>query len=110
MARLIDADALKDALRTNEGAKALGHSVHSLFCVDEIIDKQPTVDSVEVVHGRWEESTSVDHIGRIIEHGIDCSVCDSVFKDKSREVVKRWKERFEHCPFCGADMRGDGNG
>lgn len=49
MARLIDADLLKDALRTNEGAKALGHSVHSLFCVDEIIDKQPTVDATP----RW---------------------------------------------------------
>ena len=47
--RLIDANALKDALRTNDGAKALGHSVHRLFCVDEIIDKAPTVDAVEVV-------------------------------------------------------------
>ena len=47
--RLIDANALMDALRTNEGAKALGHSVHRLFCVDDIIEKQPTVDAVEVV-------------------------------------------------------------
>ena len=47
--RLIDANALKDALRTTEGAKALGNSVYKLFCVDEIIDAQPTVDAVKVV-------------------------------------------------------------
>jgi len=63
-------------------------------------------DAVEVVHGYWIDSYSVDHIGRIIEHSIDCSVCDSVFKDESRKVVKHWKERFKICPFCGATMDG----
>ena len=81
------------------------------FCVDYTnIERLPTVDAVEVVHGYWIDSTSVDHIGRIIEHSIDCSVCDSVFKDDSRAVVKHWKERFKVCPFCGAKMDGDGNG
>lgn len=47
--RLIDADGLKVALRTEDGAKALGHSVYRLFYVDDIIDQQPTVDAVEVV-------------------------------------------------------------
>lgn len=70
----------------------------------------PTVDAVEVEHGYWIDSHTVDHLGRVIEHGIDCSVCDSVFKDDSREVVKHWKERFKVCPFCGAIMDGDGNG
>ena len=46
--RLIDANALKTALRTNKGAAALGHSVYKLFAVDEIIDAQPAVDAVEV--------------------------------------------------------------
>ena len=71
--------------------------------------KNNTVDAVEVVHGYWIDSHSVDHIGRIIEHSIDCSVCDSVFKDDSRAVVKHWKEQFKVCPFCGAIMDGDGN-
>ena len=71
-----------------------------------VIANTPTVDAVEVVHGYWIDSTNVDHMGRIIEHGIDCSVCDSVFKDDSREVMKRWKERFKICPFCGAKMDG----
>ena len=74
-------------------------------------DVTPVVRSaVGVVRGYWIDSHTVDHIGRIIEHGIDCSVCDSVFKDDSREVVKHWKERFKVCPFCGAKMDGDGNG
>ena len=72
--------------------------------VDDWMDAQPTVDAVEVVHGYWIDSTSVDHLGRVVEHSIDCSVCECVFKDDSREVVKRWKERFEWCPFCGAKM------
>ena len=68
--------------------------------------KAPTVDAVEVVHGYWTDSYNVDHMGRVVEHGIDCSVCESVFKDDSRDVVKRWKERFNVCPFCGAVMDG----
>ena len=78
----------------------------------KIVCGQATVDAVEVVHGYWIDSYSSDHMGRIIEHSIDCSVCDSVFKDDSREVVKHWKERFKICPFCGAKMDGgdeDGN-
>ena len=47
--RLVDANALKDALRTKEGAKVLGHSVHRRFCMDKIIDAQQKVDAVEVV-------------------------------------------------------------
>ena len=68
--------------------------------------QEAIVDAVEVVHGYWTDSINVDHMGRVVEHGIDCSVCDSVFKDDSREVVKRWKERFKVCPFCGAKMDG----
>ena len=72
----------------------------------KLMEDAPTVDAVPVVYGYWIDSTSVDHIGRITEHSIDCSVCDSVFKDDSREVVKHWKERFKVCPFCGAKMDG----
>lgn len=72
----------------------------------------PSCDAVGAVHGYWIDSYSVDHIGRITEHGIDCSVCDSVFKAYRRDVVQHWKERFKVCPFCGSLMDGgneDGN-
>ena len=78
--------------------------------VNALAKDMPTVDAVPVVHGYWIDSHSADHMGRIIEHSIDCSVCDSVFKDDSREVVKYWKKHFKVCPFCGALMDGDGNG
>ena len=64
------------------------------------------VEYAEVVRGYWIDSYSVDHTGRITEHGIDCSVCDSVFKADRRDVVQHWKERFDVCPFCGAIMDG----
>ena len=117
--RLIDAYALIEDIekRYCEPCKAEGKDYHEVACracwVDDMIleiDPAPTVDAVEVVHGYWIDSYNADHMGRIIEHGIDCSVCDSVFKDDSREVVKHWKEQFKVCPFCGAKMDGDGNG
>ena len=46
--RLIDADALMDALYEKE---------YSLLCpldeVSEVVNDAPTVDAVPVVHGRW---------------------------------------------------------
>ena len=99
--RLIDAKALLESLWQIPGGRP--QSVVNLICAT------PTVDAVEVVHGFWIDGYNVDHIGRITEHTIDCSVCDSVFKDDSRAVVKHWKERFKECPFCGAKMDGDSN-
>lgn len=83
MARLIDADALP---------------VHKAYCVDEAgwganfyvvdksdIDNAPTVDAVEVVHGRW-----ISHEGYE-----ECHLCHR-------------KAMFPHnyCPHCGAKMDG----
>ena len=93
--RLIDANALKDALRTNEGAKALGHSIYKLFAVDEIIDQMPTVDAVEVVHGRW-----IDMALRFTQVKEKCSVCGGIV----------YAHGYNYCPNCGAKMDGDGNG
>ena len=100
--RLIDANALMDDTYILDSWDA---PIVRAWLAD-----QPTVDAVEVVHGYWIDSYSADHMGRIIEHSIDCSVCENVFKDDSREVVNRWKARFKVCPFCGAKMDGDGNG
>lgn len=97
--RLIDANDLNKYKVTGEIGNISGDFIPG-FAVDII----PTVDAVEVVHGYWIDSTTVDHMGRVTEYGIDCSVCNSVFKDDSREVVNHWKEQFEVCPFCGTKM------
>ena len=107
--RLIDANALKDALRTNEGAKALGHSIYKLFAVDEIIDEQATVDAVEVKHGWWETANDGTHF---CPHcGCDAPYTwddiDRSFINSADDVPDR---PSNYCPNCGAKMDGDGNG
>ena len=103
MPRFIDADALQlepDPWGGMNGVICLGRSGGKTMATIQValkrmIDNAPTVDAVEVVHGRW------------IVKGQDvfCSNCDkegghnewgaSVFSD--------------YCPNCGAKMDGDGN-
>ena len=116
--RLIDADALITAIQGTASKVAknapydpewltrlAARQVEILF----IIDDQPTVDAVEVVHGHWEDGWGEDYYGRIAYKSIDCSECHEIFKIESRDR-EYWKNRFKVCPFCGAKMDGDGNG
>lgn len=56
--------------------------------IRRVIDEAPTVDAVEVVHGKW----------RLIDFGgnVECSVC--------REISD---EEYNYCPYCGAKMDGE---
>ena len=96
--RLIDANALVKRL-------AKSHEYHARNCREEvllyrdirIINEQPTVDAVEVVHGH----NLKDH-----NSAFECSVCgwedwDTLTADTSE---------YNYCPNCGAKMDGDGNG
>ena len=70
--------------------------------VDDWMDAHPTVDAVEVVHGKWE----------IFDDGYGCelmccSVCKSEFYDGDNDTVDH---PHNFCPNCGAKMDGDGNG
>ena len=61
----------------------------------------PTVDAVEVVHGRWEKNW---HDNNLIGHEYEeCSVCGCMISD----TEKFWD--CNYCPNCGAKMDGDGN-
>ena len=64
----------------------------------EIVDA-PTVDVVEVVHGRWEPRQDVIGFVR-------CSVCHDC------NIYGDWADgkKWNYCPNCGAKMDGDGNG
>ena len=55
----------------------------------------PTVDAVEVVHGRWGDTPGV--------FGYICSQCNKVM------VPDRYDGEMNYCPNCGAKMDGDGN-
>lgn len=91
--RLIDANALieeYDRVHIGEPGKAR-----------KLIADAPTIDAVEVVHGRWEE---MHYEGGILDGtNFDrCSVCgyERVFDDPALKTV------FKYCPNCGAKMDG----
>ena len=87
--RLIDADKIdfKEVfIGASEFAKDLKETAQSL------IDRQPTVEAVPVVHGEWR------HIG-----GDEwcCSECGNVISTEGS-----WeKPTSNFCSDCGADMR-----
>ena len=107
--RLIDANALLSAIDEymgnvygcplNEVAEFQSvsndtkviYAVEGLYEATEIIDEQPTVDAVEVVHGRWKVIEASDEL-------YSCSACGE------------WQfipeEHFAYCPYCGAKMDG----
>ena len=64
----------------------------------KIVSGQPTVDAVEVVHGRW-----IHHYhdsGEPMDDKWYCSECHMCNNHR-----RTW-----YCPHCGAKMDGDGNG
>lgn len=85
--RLIDANALR--VQFDDIPPFIGMTGG---CVQQYIDKAPTVEAVEVVHGRWKV---IDFAGTM-----KCTVCGEEVFDESN-----------YCPNCGANMMdGDGNG
>lgn len=92
MARLIDADALKidfyDEYETEDDAYAYGYvSKHQ-------IDMAPTIDAVEVVHGKWKR--------KIVDNGFNSDwVCSKCGYRVMTDFVS-----YSYCPNCGAKMKG----
>ena len=92
--RLIDADELIGKLRRMPVFEKKNSVKHMMYVEKSCIDAMPTVDAVEVVHGRWEKQLGIDH----------CSVCHKVRPyDVQADVVQYWQ--CDYCPNCGADMR-----
>ena len=93
--RLIDANAFLKALneRPLDFLDVGGDFGYFDETIDSVVNEQPTVDAVEVVHGRW----LTDRFG--LERSI-CSVCNACYEG----------DGGNYCPKCGAKMDGDGNG
>lgn len=104
MARLIDADALKDGFchacstnkryqRSNEECRRHRDSYGNRCFKMRLIDEAPTVDAVPVVHGRWEPREDVLGFAR-------CSVCHDC------NIYDDWADgkKWNYCPNCGARM------
>jgi hypothetical protein len=96
--RLIDANKLPYSIAVDDSGKPI------FYVKAEDIDKAPTVDAVEVVHGEWIDGYAM-HDGKEVYKSIDCSHCEEIFKIESHDR-EYWKARFKVCPFCGAIMDG----
>lgn len=98
--RLIDANALQlepDPWGGMNGVICVGRSGGKTMAtvqaaLKRMIDNAPTVDAVEVVHGRW-EMRLVDAEMQYYKN--ECSICGF--------VGEQW---YNYCPHCGAKMDG----
>ena len=95
--RLIDANALKKMFDEREADDIELYGCHIVECfpaddAKEIVDKAPTVDAVEMVHGRWQNW-----------HYDPCEDCYVHVCSKCGGTNERMKP---YCPNCGAKMDG----
>ena len=91
--RLIDADALKDAIRTD----IMGGLNYERF-----IDDAPIIDAVPVKHGKWIHGREVsrDYVG-------DACVCinyENWWCSECKYTVDWGKPLWHYCPNCGFCM------
>ena len=93
MPRLIDANVF-ECVCVNGKSEDFCNGV--LYVLD-MIDAQPTIDAVEVVHGEWVVCGDGEYVPFM------CSACGK---------TTSWyhKQTANYCPNCGAKMDGDGNG
>ena len=67
-----------------------------LCVLKPVVDQMPTVDAVEIVHGRWLPAYKVNWwMGTETIDGFTCNQCARYFKSKLR---------LNYCPNCGAKM------
>ena len=93
--RLIDADALKEHLKSYTGmfTDEIGFAV-SLDEVLNGIDFQPTIEAEPLRHGEWID-TGIFELD-VIYSGWKCSECGYIFCGN----------KSKYCPECGAKMDG----
>ena len=89
--RLADVNALLEEIdRTVDIMGRRGDRI-SVRNVIMCVKNAPTVDAVEVIHGRWERY--IDEVEDV--HYYTCSVCNYMAIP-----------RYNYCPNCGAKMDG----
>lgn len=99
MADLIDRDDLMRKHTTSFLHNNRHNTVAELQVLLKLINEQPTVDAVPVVHGHWLKATGMmppEWFGRHV-----CSVCDNFAPAEFRRTHE-WLSPI--CPNCGAKM------
>lgn len=111
--RLIDADALIAEMHSTTLED--GEDRRTFY---EVIERQPTIDAVEVVHGEWislevrptevkiywnEEEEKADQLGACTIERVKCSVCGWTTNFRGYKKAEM-EYPFSYCPNCGAKM------
>lgn len=81
------------------------HSAHYDITYEGIIrllKDAPTVDAVEVVHGRWNRRDDPE----FIMGDYECSACEYVECDVDTSCLEPGVNCLYYCPNCGAKMDG----
>ena len=122
--RLIDANALDEHIKdlptwwADDGGFYGGAMKYpeGMFIPEDIIssiENAPTVDAVEVVHGRWVNVGGDLHYSGVL---YNCSVCNKVHFVNARHalVTLHYHDEIfnkpQYCPNCGAKMDGERRG
>lgn len=92
--KLIDADALKKSV--NDKSTHCLNDWSTIGVLAEV-DRQPAIDAVPVVHGKW--IAKKDDL--FLDRTWACCVCGTwfVLEDGTPE-----ENEYNHCPHCGAKM------
>jgi hypothetical protein len=105
--RLIDADALKNALIecTPYAIDPVYRNTNSnidIFTAMEILDELPTIDAVPVVRGEWKRGREFSSYPRVpfISDAYYCSNCE----EEAYWDTDYGQQLFGFCPNCGAKM------
>ena len=102
--RLIDADALQLAIvEEGQANKRKKYNIGDFWEltgaeIREVINSQPTIQPEQPKRGRWLKNKTT-------WTGYTCSVCGDV----PYMQTCMGKPKYDYCPFCGADMRGEQN-
>ena len=100
--RLIDADSIQDELAALILYSAGTPEGERVDYAHNLIDAQPTIDAVPMVHAYW-----IQNKGLSCRHIVKCSHCGN-FLDM--DVVNAGRGNANFCPNCGAKMDAEREG
>ena len=92
---MISRGKLRVALNRENGIVIDGRRYIRADCVMNKLDMSPSLDAVEVVHGRWKRFEEISS-----NIGVSCSACG--WKDYHHGRYKN--NLYNYCPNCGAKM------
>ena len=108
MARIIDADSLKDDICkkccSNDCKPDATDTITGCYLL-ETINSAPTIEAEPVKHVRWVCQNRSDTDGRLVYICSECGFEVRVYPYN----ISRWRTNEKYCAGCGARMRGDTN-